>query len=578
MNKILSRLSSLLLLLSLGLVLIYTGCNQFSDMDIMEDSRALPRDSQNDEVRQLKAHLAADTSSKSILLSWYGPYVQNNLYAFEIGWTPQTYARGMSPMTPGTLNVFPPNPYTGNEAVTCLVAGLDYDTEYTFTVKPVYKDGHKGSGASVTKTLVENPVSIHSLKAVKGHVTGSATTTSGGRIEFSGRYARGIKDIAWFNGGSEGNYINIDYDHPASNEGSRNFYMDISTEDTYTLYFKDTNGWEGLNFITLDLSPPAPAGNFFGTYSSVEQALKVHWQDPLDSDFKEVVLTWQKADGDAHQEILPKGTQSWTKDSVAPDEKNYTIKLKTRDEGGNESPEQSFVLKATSSPYVSGVSFDKGHFDNVMTNREITATIHGCNLTGARVKIKMESGPDTSLKDVSIQSAAAGRVSFNVPVEKGTYNILAFVNGAPVENLEASFRVTDPADITGISLEESQWEANVSGQKAVVNLAGSNLDIRGNTFVKVFKGSIEASSTPAITDGSNKLKAEIPVPIEEADYRVQCYIDGVAKGPASYLQVYGIPAITDIVSWPAKVGTEGTPVDIVIRGENLNMRGPPWIS
>ena len=201
-------------------------------------------------------------------------------------------------------------------------------------------------------------------------------------------------------------------------------------------------------------------------------------------------------------------------------------------------------------PKISTVVLDKTHFDTIMTNRDIEVTISGSNfdlLTSLLLQVTdgtTSQPPVTAIIDAANNTATA-TITAPVPespTNKGkTYTVKVIANDILSETT-ASFVVSNPADVTSITLSETQISL---GRKENVKatITGTNFDIRGVTKVKLLdaNGDEVIASTVTVPLESNtsktKFTANIPLPTEEGVYTVAVFFDDVKDATTTTLEM-----------------------------------------
>ena len=165
------------------------------------------------------------------------------------------------------------------------------------------------------------------------------------------------------------------------------------------------------------------------------------------------------------------------------------------------------------------------------------------------------------------------------PTDDGTtYTVKAIIDSTTPAEVTANFVVSKPADVTRITLSESQIKVGTA-EYVTATITGKNFDIRGVTQVKLFDASSNEVTTSTVTvplennTSNTEFTVEIPVPTVDSVYKVAVFFDDVKFETTSALQVYGVPQITS-VSIPIAGGSyAGNTLPVTIKGKNFTSPG-----
>jgi hypothetical protein len=244
------------------------------------------------------------------------------------------------------------------------------------------------------------------------------------------------------------------------------------------------------------------------------------WTNPADKDFAGTEIVYGKTDSEETTTLtFDKNTTSATIKNIADDDSEYTIVIKTKDDVGNLSEAKTVTVVAATGAKITSVILDKPHLDSIMINRDIEVTISGSNfdlITSLWVQVFDGSSSVELNKNVSIDAAnntATATVTAPVPASPTnngiTYTVKVIVNSTQAETT-ASFVVSNPADVTKISLAKTQIPVGTQ-ESVTATITGYNFDIRGVTKVKLLdsNGAEYAESTVEIPLATNKISAII---------------------------------------------------------------------
>ena len=542
--------------LTIAAAIMITGCKPtVSQPQIIKDTTPPA------EVTELKAL----GGNGKISVSWKNP-ADEDLHQVEITGVP---AAG-SLSTPVYLAV------AKGETGSYIVEGLAADTKYTVTVKTIDKALNKSKdGRSTTATTnAAGNVMIVTLTASTAAKTNSDITVT---ITSS----TSIKEAKWKKGVHNANEIF------ASGTAITGTSFTVSENGIYSVAVLDNDGRrevETIKIDNIDKTLPASIKNLTVGYSSTSNTITVRWDKPSDTDIKELHLICKKGETEINNETLSKDTTSFTITNILADETTYTITISAKDEVGNTGAPAETTVKATASAEVTGISLSRTHLDTEMTDRTITITVSGSNfdqLTSFKVQVKADGGFAELPVDVNPHTGIA-TVSAPIPSpatdEGTTYTVTAIVNGTPVPDKTATFKVTKPARVESISLSNAQLPANTP-EPITVTVTGKNFDIRGETKIKLLDSNGDEAVGSTVTVAENvgnetEFTADITgLPAVSGVYTVAVFFKGNKQTETAQLQLYGAPEITS-VSIP-KAGTPygGNKLPVTIKGKNFTAPG-----
>ena len=522
-------------------------------------------------------NLVATNKDTIVLLTWEDA-TDEDVYGYEVTWNKSTPINRSAAMTANSMVVAP-------GAKGCFVSNLTNGTEYTFTVKSVDTSGNKSSGETVTITpsiIEKSPLEItltpNATSKTSQDVVISVNVTTDKESE--------VKKIAYKEG------IIADIESVLSGIGISTTKEITATENaTYTVAATDTAGRRELAFITvsnIDKEAPAQVGNTVASYSRNSKRIDLSWTNPVDTDFAGTVITYGKTDAEEVKTIeLVNDKTSAVIENIADDNSEYTFSLKTKDDVGNVSEAKTVTVIAATGVKVTNISLDRTHLDSIMTNREIVVTVSGSNfdlLTSLLVQVTDGTTAQTPVVAVidAENNTATATVSAPVPgspTDKGTtYTVKAIIDSTTPAEVTTSFVVSKPADVTSITLTESQIKVGTA-EKVTATITGKNFDIRGVTQVKLFDASKEEVTTSTVTvpltanTSNTEFTVEIPVPTVDSVYTVAVFFDDVKDDATTELQIYGVPEITSVTIPNAGVSYGGNILPVTIMGKNFTAPG-----
>ena len=465
-----------------------------------------------------------------------------------------------------------------------IVTGLDADTAYTVTVKTIdkalnkSKDGvsktvtTKAAGSVMSITLTPNPTKE---TKTNGSVTVTVTVTS----------STSIKEAKWKKGAHDAKTV------LESGTAITDKRFLVSENGIYSVAVLDNDGRrevEAIEIKNIDKEPPAKVTGLAASYSSTAQKITVNWQNPPDSDFAGLTLSWKKGTGSETPVELTKDKTSYEISDIAPDDSTYTIAVTAKDDVGNTDTPVETTVQATATAEITKVELNNGrtHFDTVQTDRNITVTVSGSNfdkLTSLLVQVtdgSTSQPPVPATIDASHNTATA-TVQAPVPsypTDEGTrYTVKAIVNSTPTA-ATASFIVSNPATVRNIALTPDKLKLG-SATKVSVAVTGTNFDIRGETKIKLLDSNGDEAVGSTVTVAENvgngtEFTAEIAnLPAVSGVYTVAVFFKGNKQTETAQLQLYGAPEIASVTIPKAGKSYGGNKLPVTITGKNFTAPG-----
>lgn len=335
-----------------------------------------------------------------------------------------------------------------------------------------------------------------------------------------------------------------------------------------------------------DVTPPAPVTNLTASYSSDNQTITVIWQNPIDEDFKELQLICKKGNTVVKQETLGKDKTGFTVTGIPEDGSTYTITVKAKDNAGNESSPAEVTVTALVTPEITEVKLDRTRLDTAVADRNITVTIKGQHFRKlTKLVVRVMEGSQTQQEqeaaiDVTNNTATATLQAPIPPTPPLTkhgiyYKVNIFIDGTTLAGKWTSFTVTPPAKVDSIYVYPSSIPFNFT-EPVTVTVKGSNLDLRGETEIKLFDshGNEVPSSTVTVEAnvGKNieKFEKKITPPFASGTYTVKVFFKGIAQSKTAKLKRYEAPEITSVTIPKAGTSYSGKMLPVTVRGKNFS--------
>lgn len=335
-----------------------------------------------------------------------------------------------------------------------------------------------------------------------------------------------------------------------------------------------------------DVTPPAPVTNLTASYSSDNQTITVIWQNPTDEDFKELQLICKKDNTVVKQETLGKDKTGFTVTGIPEDGSTYTITVKAKDNAGNESSPAEVTVTALVTPEITGVKLDRTRLDTAVADRNITVTIKGQHFRKlTKLVVRVMEGSQTQQEqeaviDVTNNTATATLQAPIPPTPPLTkhgiyYKVNIFIDGTTLAGKWASFTVTPPAKVDSIYVYPRSIPFNFT-EPVTVTVKGSNLDLRGETEIKLFDshGNEVPSSTVTVEAkvGKNieEFKTKVTPPAASGSYTIKVFFKGIAQTKTAKLERYEAPEITSVTIPKAGTSYAGKMLPVTVRGKNFS--------
>ena len=335
-----------------------------------------------------------------------------------------------------------------------------------------------------------------------------------------------------------------------------------------------------------DVMPPAPVTNLTASYSSDNQTITVIWQNPTDEDFKELQLIYKKDNTVVKQETLEKDKTGFTVTGIPEDGSTYTITVKAKDNAGNESSPAEVTLQAIVFAKITEVTLDRYRIDTAVSDRNITVTIKGQHFRKlTKLVVRVTEGSQTQQEkeaaiDVTNNTATATLQAPIPPTPPLTkhgiyYKVNIFIDGTTLAGKWTSFTVTPPAKVDSIDVYPRSIPFNFT-EPVTVTVKGSNLDLRGETKIKVFDlhGNEVPSSTVTVEAkvGKNieEFKTKVTPPAASGSYTIKVFFNETDQNKIARLKRYDAPEITSVTIPKAGTSYAGKMLPVTVRGKNFS--------
>ena len=538
------------------------------------------------EVTELKAV----AGNGKISLSWVNP-ADADLHQVEISATPAAGTLANS------VYLFAEK----GKAMSFTVEGLSNGTAYTFTVKTIDKTLNKSKGVKTEKSITPSGTGDKTPPQGGGGTGGGGgvmsitltqspakETKTNSSVTVTVASSTSIKDAKWKKGEANAKTV------LESGTAITDKRFTVSENSIYSVAVLDNDGRrevETIKIENIDKTPPAKVTGLAANYSATAQKITVNWQNPTNSDFAGLTLSWKKEGGETTNVPLETSNTSYEISNIATDGSTYTITVITKDDVENTSTPEEKTVKATATAEITEVMLNRTHLDTKMTDRGIVVTITGSNfdkLTSLLVQVtdgSTSQPPVPATIDASNNKATA-TVQAPIPsdpTDEGTrYTVKAIVNSTAPAAATASFIVSNPAKVHNIALTPAQLKLG-SATKVSVAVTGTNFDIRGETKIKLFnsdEAEVTASTkiVPAGEGTATNFSAEITLPNVDGIYTVAVYFNEVKESKTSILQLYSAPEIASVSIPKAGTGYAGNKLPVTITGKNFTAPGIKAVS
>ena len=269
-------------------------------------------------------NLKAANKNGAVLL-WWSDATEEDIFGYEVSYTKGSQERAavFTPLAKNTLIVAP-----GDES--CLLRGLQYNTEYIFTVKSLDTSGNKSSGTSVTAIPYKSNIKItttlpnddgENIVLTKDSAPIKITISSENQIakvvcKSNGEKRTGIKpeNVIMDSNSKE---IELDENNTAIITMTESGWFDFVVQDA-----KGSFEWEQVEIKTIDKTPLDEISDL--KYTVDDENVYLSWKNPAskdkyDSPLKNIILSYEWDDNKAES-----NNGNITLD---PDTETYTISV-----------------------------------------------------------------------------------------------------------------------------------------------------------------------------------------------------------------------------------------------------------
>ena len=556
-TKLLSSLAGMLMLTAVMMI----GCNQ---------NVTTPQPAKDSTPPAEVTNLQAVSGNGKISLSWKNPG-DEDLYQVEI-----TVQKADKTVVSSVCILAE----KGNDG-SYIVTGLDADTAYTVTVRTIDKALNKSKDGISTKVTTQPVGAVMTITLTQNP---TKETKTNGSVTVTVASSTSIKEAKWVKGVHSANGIF------ASGTAVSGNSFPVNENGIYSVAVLDNEGRREVKTIeikNIDKTPPAPVSRLTVSYSSSSKKITVNWQNPPDSDFAGLTLSWKKEGENTTEIPLPKDETSYAIADIEHDGSTYTITVTAKDDSGNTGTPVEKTVKATETAEITAVMLTRTHFDTVQTDRNITVTVSGSNfdkLTSLKVQVKKDGGMAEAPVDAVINAlnnkatAIVQAPTPTSPTDKGTrYTVKAIVNSTTPAAATASFIVSNPAKVSNIELTPDKLKLGSGAEKVSVAVTGTNFDIRSETKITLFNSDGTEVSTVTVDEkegNETMFTAELTgLPSVIGEYTVAVFFKGNKQTRTAQLQLYGAPEIASVSIPKAGTGYAGKKLPVTITGKNFTTPG-----
>ena len=489
-----------------------------------------------------------------------------------------------------------------------IVTGLDADTAYTVTVRTIDKALNK-SKAGVSKTVTTNAAgSVMSITLTQNP---RKETKTNGSVTVTVASSTSIKEAKWVKGVHSANDIF------ASGTAVSGNSFPVNENGIYSVAVLDNEGRrevETIEIKNIDKTPPAPVSSLTVSYSSSSKKITVNWQNPPDSDFAGLTLSWKKGTGSETPVELTKDKTSYEIPNITADGSTYTITVSAKDEVGNESGAASLTVIASLNPSLARIELSRAHLAYNASNLTITATLSGSNFnliasnsdptvkagifdSEGNLQESLQSATVDALNNKATITLTAPSLSASDVTAEGTVYTVKVKLCGTYQSVTETFVISKEARLTAqpeLSVTQIAASEVTSSTTTKITLKGINLDIAGGITVQLYdsNGVAYGSAVPIDTSHTGRelttLTVDIPIPSDEGVFTAKVLFGGVVQTSyyeGSYyddkknvthptIQVYGSnPKFTSFKIPNAGISKEDTTVTAVVKGANFKAPG-----
>ena len=327
-------MKKLILILSIT-ILIFSACKN----DTSETFTKTQQEESGDNSKTKETESSTETISKDVIppanvtnlqsaskdgavLLWWTDAIDEDVFGYEVSYISNTNGRSalLEPISKNSVIVAP-----STEAY--LIRGLEYNTEYIFTVITVDTSGNKSSGVSITKSPNQSDIKINislpndnedNVFLTKDSAPVNISIISNNTItkvlwQINGQKLKGIKPENLLADDNLKSLV-LDSDKRTSFTVTENGWYDIVVQDTTGSY-----EWEQVVIRTIDKTPLDEVSDF--EYTIDDENVYLTWKNPsaknkYDDPLKSIKLSyiWDTNESDLNNGniILNSDTETYT--------------------------------------------------------------------------------------------------------------------------------------------------------------------------------------------------------------------------------------------------------------------------
>ena len=413
-------------------------------------------------------NLQAEALAGAIRLTWQDP-ADEDLWGIEITSQQDIVSRSVAPLPKNAILVA-----KGEQSRK--ISNLTVGQSYTFTVKAIDNAGNKSAGISTTAVtpLAGEPMSVTLTQSpAKGTKTNGDVT-----VNFTSNLS--ITEAKWKKDTVSAKDVLTNGTPISITDKS----FTVSENGIYSVAVQDNDGRRDVETIkieNIDKTPPGVVKNLTVSYSAVTKKITVSWQNPADSDFAGVTLSWQKGAGSATSVELPKTATQYELPETAEIGEEYRVAVRAKDDLGNESDE------ASTSGIAGGLNFTSFTIPNADISKvgsTVTATVKGVNftasgITGSDFSVSCETASITDSAAITVIDDSTLQVSLTLPGTESTYTVTVACGAA---STTGTFSVKDYTAYTvgkivladKILVDKDSYDAIDSSNPPVAIICGTN--------------------------------------------------------------------------------------------------------
>ncbi len=370
------------------------------------------------EVTELKAEIG----DKSVTLTWKNPY-DSDFMSTQITFTPRIDGVTQPITVEGK----------SSQTSTTTIDGLEYDTEYSFTLKTIDKKQNQSQGVQIKATPTDKipPEKIETITTVAGDKSVTLSWTNPSASDFEGIQITFTPEVSYI-------------PQPLVVRGEPNKTSDttisgLQNDTTYTFKltaFDKVGNKSETVFVKAspcDKTPPAEVTNLTTTAHS--ESITLNWTNPSDIDFYAIEISSNPAGWGLDEPLTIQGSTLEQKSYTISNLNNgfeYTFIIKTIDTNGNKSKGKKIETSVIASEISLLVELPNDNENIVFTND--TAPINLSVNSAYKIKKAIwtkhnentSENPEDLINDTSAEEIPITGLNSNTTLyakENGTYDI-----------------------------------------------------------------------------------------------------------------------------------------------------------